>query len=103
MPIVQPGSNRRVFEPATRWTTGPGRAGDLSWLGLRVKELTTDRLLLRRFTSDDSDFIFDMYSRWEVQRFIGLTPRLMTERAEAEERTARYAAFERENHQQINV
>jgi RimJ/RimL family protein N-acetyltransferase len=63
-----------------------------------VKELTTDRLLLRRFTSDDSDFIFDMYSRWEVQCFIGLTPRLMTERAEAEERTARYAAFEHPVH-----
>ncbi|MGO4857332.1 GNAT family N-acetyltransferase [Arthrobacter sp. 2MCAF14] len=63
-----------------------------------MKELTTDRLWLRRFTSDDSDFIFDMYSRWEVQRFIGLTPRLMTERVEADERTARYAAVEHPVH-----
>ncbi|MGO4535735.1 GNAT family N-acetyltransferase [Leifsonia sp. 2MCAF36] len=63
-----------------------------------MKRLTTDRLVLRAFTPDDADFIFDMYSRMEVQRFIGLVPRVMTQRAEAEERAARYAAFDHPVH-----
>ena len=77
------------------WRTGLQRwwsAADL--YGRSVKNLATDRLSLRRFTRDDVDFVFDMYSRWEVQRFIGLTPRVMTDRKEAEERVARYAEFD---------
>ena len=46
----------------------------------------TDRLILRPWEPEDADFAFDLYSRWEVQRFIGNPPRVMTERAEAEER-----------------
>ncbi|WP_413452650.1 GNAT family N-acetyltransferase [Georgenia phoenicis] len=53
-------------------------------------QLTTDRLLLRPWTADDVDFAFDLYSRWEVQRFIGTAPRVMADRAEAVERVARY-------------
>ncbi len=45
--------------------------------------LKSDRLVLRSWTHDDTDFIFDMYSRWEVQRFIGRVPRVMAERSEA--------------------
>ncbi|PWJ54617.1 Protein N-acetyltransferase, RimJ/RimL family [Quadrisphaera granulorum] len=56
--------------------------------------LTTARLLLRPWIDDDVDFILDMYSRWEVQRFIGLTPRVMTERHEAEQRLQAWKAFE---------
>lgn len=63
-----------------------------------MKNLISDRLSLRRFTLDDTDFVFDMYSRWEVQRFIGLKPRVMTDRKEAEERVARYAEFEHPVH-----
>lgn len=48
-----------------------------------VRELTTARLRLRSWTSDDADFLFDMCSRWEVQRFIGREPTVMADRAEA--------------------
>ena len=46
-------------------------------------ELTTERLLLRPFTDADVDFVLDVYSRAEVQRYIGRTPRVMADRAEA--------------------
>jgi RimJ/RimL family protein N-acetyltransferase len=51
-----------------------------------VQTLETDRLILRRWELEDANFVFDLYSRWEVQRFIGNPPRVMTEWAEAEER-----------------
>lgn len=57
--------------------------------------LETDRLILRRWEREDADFAFDLYSRWEVQRFIGNPPRVMTERAEAEERIS---AWQRMDH-----
>jgi RimJ/RimL family protein N-acetyltransferase len=57
-----------------------------------MRDLETPRLLLRRFRPDDVDFMFDMYSRWEVQQFIGRVPRVMADRAEAVERVDRYAA-----------
>jgi len=48
--------------------------------------LRTDRLLLRRWDPSDPadvDFLFDTYSRWEVQRFVGRVPRVMEHRDEA--------------------
>lgn len=39
--------------------------------------LETRRLLLRPSTDDDAGFVLDLYSRWEVQRFLGLQPKLM--------------------------
>lgn len=56
--------------------------------------LTTDRLILRPWGDDDADFAFDLYSRWEVARFLGRTPAVMTERVEAERRIARLRALE---------
>lgn len=56
--------------------------------------LTTDRLLLRPWREDDAGFAFDLYSRWEVARFLGRTPAIMTEQAEAERRIARLRALE---------
>lgn len=61
-----------------------------------MQDLETPRLLLRRFRPDDVDFVFDTYSRWDVQRFIGRVPRLMADRAEAIERVDRYAAWDEE-------
>jgi RimJ/RimL family protein N-acetyltransferase len=37
----------------------------------------TERLVVRPYTRQDVEFVFDMYSRWEVQRFIGATPRVL--------------------------
>jgi RimJ/RimL family protein N-acetyltransferase len=45
--------------------------------------LSSDRLRLRGWTRDDVDFVFDLYSREEVQRYIGTAPRVLTDRAEA--------------------
>ncbi|GAA4145120.1 GNAT family N-acetyltransferase [Leifsonia shinshuensis] len=56
--------------------------------------LTTDRLVLRPWHDDDADFAFDLYSRWEVARYLGRTPAVMTEPAEAERRIARLRALE---------
>lgn len=51
-----------------------------------MQTLETDRLILRPWEPEDADFAFDLYSRWEVQRFIGNPPQVMTERSQAEER-----------------
>ena len=48
-----------------------------------MRELTTARLRLRSWSFDDADFLFDMGSRWEVQRFIGRVPAVMADRTEA--------------------
>lgn len=58
--------------------------------------LHTDRLLLRPWTTEpaDVDFLYDMYSRWDVQKFIGREPRVVTDRREAVERAERWAVAE---------
>ncbi|MBT2532234.1 GNAT family N-acetyltransferase [Arthrobacter sp. ISL-48] len=48
--------------------------------------LETDRLTLRPWEPEDADFAFDLYSRWEVQRFIGAVPQVMEGRPQAVER-----------------
>jgi len=63
-----------------------------------VEELSTDRLTLRRWREDDADFVFDMYSRWDVQRFIGRVPRIMENRSEALERIAAWRALDHPVH-----
>lgn len=63
-----------------------------------MRALESARLQLRAWTDDDVDFVFDMYSRWEVQRFIGPSPTVMTERSEAETRVARWGAFDHQTH-----
>ena len=57
-------------------------------------ELRTARILLRPWREDDAGFAFDLYSRWEVARFLGRTPAVMTEQVEATRRIARLRALE---------
>lgn len=59
-----------------------------------MQTLETQRLLLRAWTRADTDFVFDTYSRWEVQRFIGVVPRVMADRGEAEAAIARWRALD---------
>lgn len=62
---------------------------------MRIPEsLASDRLLLRPWRPDDTAFAFDLYSRWEVARFLGRTPAVLTEQAEASRRIARLRALE---------
>lgn len=35
----------------------------------------TDRLMIRMYEPEDATFVLDMYSRWEVQRFLGSAPK----------------------------
>jgi RimJ/RimL family protein N-acetyltransferase len=58
-----------------------------------VQRLLTERLLLREWTADDADFVFEMYAQWDVQRYIGLVPRVMADRREAEAAIARWRAL----------
>jgi len=58
-----------------------------------MPNLETERFNLRGWGEADTDFVFDLYSRWEVQRYIGRVPRVMEDRSEAVERVARNAAF----------
>lgn len=55
-----------------------------------VVTLESDRLLMRPWRTEDADFMFDMYSRWEVQRFIGAKPAVMVDRLEARTRIERW-------------
>jgi len=45
----------------------------------------TSRLVIRPWTESPADveFLFDMYSRWEVQRFLGAAPKVMESRDDA--------------------
>jgi RimJ/RimL family protein N-acetyltransferase len=42
-----------------------------------VQFLKSQRLNLRDWRDEDASFVLDMCSRWEVQRFIGATPRTL--------------------------
>lgn len=48
-----------------------------------VRDIQTSRLLLRPWSPEDADFLFDMESRWDVKRYIGAAPAVMTDRSEA--------------------
>jgi RimJ/RimL family protein N-acetyltransferase len=63
-----------------------------------MTSLTTRRLRLREWTFDDADFVLDLYSRWEVQRFIGREPRVMRDRDEAVARITRGRAIDEPEH-----
>jgi RimJ/RimL family protein N-acetyltransferase len=53
---------------------------------------STERLDLRLWTEEpaDLDRVFDIYSRWEVSRWLGAKPRAMADRDEALERVRRW-------------
>ena len=55
-----------------------------------MRTLTTDRLVLRPWTTADAGAVLDIYSRWDVMRYIGVTPRVLEDREEALERVERW-------------
>lgn len=63
-----------------------------------VENLETERLILRLWEPKDADFVLDLYSRWEVQRFIGNPPRVMQDRGEAEDRIRVWRAMDHPVH-----
>ncbi len=54
--------------------------------------LTTERLVLRDWTTDEVDRAFDLYSRWEVMRWLGADPQPLEERDRARAMVERWAA-----------
>jgi RimJ/RimL family protein N-acetyltransferase len=63
-----------------------------------VRTITTDRLRLRPWRDEDADFLLDMQSRWEVVRFLGANPTVMTTREEALASIARRRAVDHPVH-----
>ncbi len=49
-----------------------------------VKKLSSDRVNLRGWAPSDAPFVFDLYSRWDVQRYLGHEPRVMENPTQAE-------------------
>ena len=47
---------------------------------------------MREWTPADVDFVFDLYSRWDVQRYLGRSPRVMADRSEAVAAITRFRA-----------
>ncbi len=60
--------------------------------------INTERLALRPWNDSDVDFVFDLYSRWVVQRFIGNEPAVMESRSEAVDRLERFKALDHPVH-----
>lgn len=58
-----------------------------------VPDLATARLQLRPWRADEADAAFAIYSRWEVARWLGATPKAWTDPAEADPAIARWSAF----------
>jgi RimJ/RimL family protein N-acetyltransferase len=42
-----------------------------------MRQLTTERLVIRPWHATDRDFVYDVYSRWEVQQYLGRDPQVM--------------------------
>jgi len=58
-----------------------------------VRTLTTERLTLRPWHLDDADFVFDMYARDEVQRYLGRNPTVLQHREQAVATIERWTAL----------
>lgn len=55
----------------------------------------TERLIVRPWTDAEADLsrIFDLYSRWDVMRWLGREPRVMADRSEALAAVERWTAL----------
>jgi RimJ/RimL family protein N-acetyltransferase len=48
-----------------------------------MRSITSKRLILRPWDHEDADFLLDLEGRWEVVRYLGVDPSIMTSRDEA--------------------
>lgn len=54
---------------------------------------TTERLVIRPWTEHDAEALLDIYSRWEVARWLGAEPQAMETLDQAVRRAERWASF----------
>jgi RimJ/RimL family protein N-acetyltransferase len=59
--------------------------------------IETDRTVIRGWRATEADRFFDIYSRWEVARWLGAQPAAMTDRAEAQARIERWRMLNADN------
>ena len=45
-----------------------------------MRTITSERLVLRPWDAGDADFLLDLEGRWEVVRYLGADPMIMTSR-----------------------
>jgi RimJ/RimL family protein N-acetyltransferase len=67
----------------------------LSGYAAAMRSLISPRLLLREWEEKDAEFVLDMYSRWEVMRYLGTDPQVLTDLDGARARLASWR--ERQN------
>lgn len=53
----------------------------------------TPRLTVRQWQHDDTDRLFDIYSRWEVARWLGATPKALESREQAVRAVERFSSW----------
>lgn len=61
-----------------------------------VDTLHTPRLTLRPWRPDDAPALFDIYSRWEVARFLGSAPKVLETMEQAERAAQRWSELDHE-------
>jgi RimJ/RimL family protein N-acetyltransferase len=59
--------------------------------------IETARTVIRDWRPDETDRFFDIYSRWEVARWLGAQPTAMTDRDEAAARIERWRGLNADN------
>jgi RimJ/RimL family protein N-acetyltransferase len=59
--------------------------------------LETNRLIVRRYEPSDAPFVLDMYSRWDVVRFLGPAPKIMHDIEEASSAIERWRSISDSN------
>lgn len=58
-----------------------------------IEPLTTKRLTLRPWQPDEADAVLEMYSRWEVMRYLGANPQVLTDLDQARARIAGWLSY----------
>ena len=58
-----------------------------------IESFTTERLSLHPWQPDEAEAVLDLYSRWEVMRYLGANPQVLTDLDQAAAKIAGWLAF----------
>lgn len=59
-----------------------------------IEELTTERLTLSPWLPQEADAVLDLYSRWEVMRYLGANPQVITDLDQAQAKITAWSSFD---------